>query len=311
VEKTKPKYESRGIDGKMLTGQIKAGVAAVYASGDWKAALAFNSKFWTYSFGNQFLITMQKPGASRVAGFNTWKALGRNVTKGEKGLAILAPLFAGGKGKKDGAKAEVKTEGGAAVETPANKTKPGALFGFKVTYVFDISQTNGKAVPEYCHKLKGAAPAGLIEGLTAYLAGLGVPVAYEAMAESLGGFVRRVGVDGAEIRLNVANEPAQQAKTLIHEAAHFLAGHLDKRGLEMGTEAKELEAESAAFIVGSVLGVDFSEYSFGYLASWARGFEDTEARDKALEKAGAKAAAVAKLILAGVDAKKEAEAAQV
>jgi hypothetical protein len=296
METQKPKYEGRGIDAKMLTGQIKAGVSSVYASGAWKDALAYNAKFWSYSFRNQMLIVMQNPDASKVAGFNTWKALGRSVKKGEKGLAILAPLFAGA-GKKD------KTEGAKTEGPDAKAADKGKLFGFKVTYVFDLSQTDGKPVPEYCHKLKGAAPAGLVEGLTAFALGLGLPVLYKPLDAALGGYVRKVGA-GAEITLNEKNEGAQQAKTLIHELGHYLAGHLDKRGEDLTHEGRELEAESAAFIVGAVLGVDFSEYSFGYLASWARGFEDVDARDKALEQAGAKAASVAKTILEGLDAKK-------
>lgn len=281
--------QGRGLDAKTLTAQISAGVESVYTSGTWKEALAYNARFWSYSFRNQMLIAMQAPGASQVAGFHTWKALGRSVKKGEKGLAILAPMFAG-KTPKEG--------------KDGKDVKPGALFGFRVAYVFDVDQTDGKPAPEVTHKLKGAAPAGLWEGLTAYAAGLGVSVAFGAMAESCGGFVRPVkdGETGAAaIVINEKNDGLQQVKTLIHELTHFLAGHLEKRGLELSHDARELEAESGAYIVGAVLGVDFSEYSFGYLAHWAKDFEDKEARNKALEKAGAKAAEVAKKILAGLD----------
>lgn len=308
MEANKDKKPGRGIEGKDLLAQVKAGVASIYKSGAWKEALIYNARFWNYSFGNQLLIIMQKPDASRVAGFQTWKAQGRTVRKGEKGLAILRPVFLGG--SKAQAVDVVDPASGQAVGQVKQATGRGPVRGFTVTYVFDVSQTDGKPAPEYLHKLKGAAPAGLFKALTDYAAGLGLPVAAEPMAESLGGFVRKAATPGgAEIRLNASNDEAQQVKTLIHELGHFLAGHLTEKRMNATREEKELEAESAAFIVGQALGVDFSEYSFGYLANWAASM-DPDAREKALEKAGTMAARVAKQILEGLDPATKAAAAQ-
>ena len=252
-----------------------------------------------YKFGNQLLIIVQKPDASRVAGFQTWKAQGRNVKKGEKGLAILRPVFAGSSRT---VKADVVNPvDGETVGQVKKAAGGGPVRGFSVTYVFDVSQTDGKPAPEYIHKLKGAGPVGLMKGLQAFALGLGVPVGFEPMAESLGGFVRKAATaGGAEIMLNAGNDEAQQVKTLIHELGHFLAGHLTEARMNATKEEKELEAESAAFIVGQALGVDFSEYSFGYLANWAASM-DPEAREKALDKAGTRAAKAAKVILEGLD----------
>ena len=290
--------QSRGIEAKALLAQVKQGVASIYQSGAWREALLYNAKFWNYSFGNQLLIVMQKPTASRVAGFQTWKAQGRMVKKGEKGLAILRPMFLG---QASGKANVIDTANNNAVIGTVDKKQGFGLKGFAVTYVFDISQTDGKAVPDYIHKLKGAAPAGLVAALKAFALGQGVSVRYDAMKASTGGFVHKslLGTGPAEIVLNVANDEAQQAKTLIHELGHFMAGHLEKRGQDLTQEARELEAESTAFIVGTALGVDFSEYSFGYLANWAASME-AEARDKALEKAGTLAASIAKKILEGI-----------
>lgn len=294
------KREGRGLDAKALIAQINQGMASIYEGAAWRDYLAFSSNFWGYSFRNQILIAMQKPGASRVAGFNTWKALGRYVKKGEKGIAILRPYLIGGK-KSEGA-GMVDGEGRTEAPSVSGKT----LSGFGTCFVFDISQTEGAEVPEIAHKLKGAAPEGLYYDLLGLAAKMGVSVEKESMAADLGGFLRK-GAQGPEIRLNAANDEAQQVKTFIHELAHFLAGHQEERRKELTREARELEAESAAYIVGAALGIDFSEYSFGYLASWAQDMA-AEVRQKAIQAAGDMAAKVAKQILSGIGAEEKAEA---
>lgn len=293
--------EGRGIKAADLLGQVRAGVASIYTSGAWRESLLWNARFWNYSFNNQLLISFQKPDAQHVAGFHTWKALGRSVKKGEKGLAILRPMFSGGAGRTKEAVKDTATgkELGTVSKPDAGR---GHVSGFAVSYVFDISQTQGKEAPESpCHKLRGAAPEGLRVALLALATAQGVAVREsQDLRESLGGYVHK-GPDKpadcvAEIVLNGRNEEAQRVKTLIHELTHFLAGHLDERRKELTRDERELEAESGAFIVGAALGLDFSEYSFGYLATWAQG-RDTDERDKALTKAGTVAAKVAKQIL--------------
>jgi len=265
---TKPRkvFEGRGIKAADLTAQISKGVVEVLNSDQWKENLKFHSKFWNYSFRNQMLITWQKPQATLVAGFNKWKSMGRRVNKGEKGLAILAPLVIK---KKDKVTGEEKK----------------GLAGFRVAYVFDVSQTSGEDLPDRPdHRLKGEAPAGMWKALEELAAEEGLTVELEDLDQALGGYVNT-----EKIVVNSKNDEIMRVKTLAHELTHHFCGHTKKRGEELTKDHRELEAESGAFIVGATIGLDFSEYSFNYLASWSQG-KDMEEVGKDLARAGEVAA---------------------
>lgn len=273
-------FKSRGIKAADLTAQVAKGVVQVMTSEDWKKNLEFQSKFWNYSFRNQMLITWQKPEASLVAGFQKWRSMGRHVKKGERGIAILAPLVVKKKEKDKNGK-EVEKRG---------------LAGFRVAYVFDVSQTKGAKLPVQAdHKLKGAAPEGLFEALEKITRDQGLGLELEDLEAGLGGYVNK-----EKIVINSNNDELQQVKTLAHELTHFFCGHTEKRGQELTRDHRELEAESGAYIVGQALGLDFSEYSFNYLASWSRG-KDMEEVQKDLVKAGEVAAKAAKKLLKLLD----------
>lgn len=227
--------------------KIEEGLTYFLDSNKWKQYLAFQTKFHRYSYGNTILILSQKPDATNIAGFNTWKKLGRYVKKGEKGIAILAPVTR---------KIRKKDE---------DKGKPDYyIVGFRVVYVYDISQTDGASLPEM-----------LVEKLSGDI-GL-----YENLLQASPYTVREVpclrGANGTfnmstkEIRILRGLEELQKAKTLVHEWAHGIL-HGEQPG-DTTRAQKELEAESVAFIVCSALNLDTSDYSFGYLASW--GGDDT------------------------------------
>ncbi|MFQ5480403.1 MAG: ArdC family protein, partial [Thermodesulfobacteriota bacterium] len=114
--------------------KMMEGVQKVLESGEFKEFLAFGAKFRNYSFGNTLLIWSQNSEASHVAGFRTWKSLGRWVKKGEKGIVIFAPMIKG-KNKKD-------------KKADAGDKDDGFLIGFKAVYVYDLSQTEGEPIPE-------------------------------------------------------------------------------------------------------------------------------------------------------------------
>ena len=117
-----------------LVAQLRQGIEQVKDSKRFAEYLAFAGRFHHYSFNNRILIWAQRPGASQVAGFQSWKQLGRHVRKGEKGIAILAPMTF---------KPEVEQAGPEAEDVGATR----AVVGFRVVHVFDVSQTEGEALP--------------------------------------------------------------------------------------------------------------------------------------------------------------------
>ena len=232
--------------------QIDDGVQAVFDSDRYKEYLKVMSKFTSYSFSNCMLIAMQKPDASLVAGYGKWKALGRQVNQGEKGIMILAPMPY--KRKSDDPDEEEET-----------------AIAFKATYVFDVSQTSGKDLPDYVQDLEGEIEQ---EQMTAVFDALrkavGIPISFEDIPGTSHGYYS-TGEDRIVIQTGMSD--AQTVKTGIHECAHKL---LHDKNLEIATvqsdrSGREVQAESVAFIVAEHFGLDTSEYSFPYIAGWSKG----------------------------------------
>ena len=261
-----------------LLAKLKQGVAAIVTGDDWKRMLAMQSRFHSYSFRNVIAIVMQQPGATRVAGFQAWKAMGRSVKKGEKGIAILAPCVR---------KAEA-SEGSA---DEAGEGRGSRMF-FRVAYVFDVSQTEGDPLPSVATTLAGddEAAAATFDRLRAFAEEkLGIPVSFEPMPGGAHGYLSRI-----ERRIAICEglSPLQSAKTLAHEIAHAVL-HLDEKDSHERT-VMEVEAESTAFVVLDALGFDTSAYSFGYVAGWSDAAENTP---DPIGKAGANVARASKVIL--------------
>jgi antirestriction protein ArdC len=252
------------------------GIAALTTSDRWQDWLMAQSRFHRYSFNNVILIQLQDSDSTRVAGFHTWKSLGRNVRKGEHAIWILAPM----------------TRKVTAEDTePADDTKPGArlLFGFKPVPVFDIRQTDGEPLPEVCSRLQGDEP-GVYTQLIAVARSIGYTVQEDYLTGGTNGdcnFTEHL------IRVEVRNDARQQVKTLVHELAHAIL-HEDFESRSLA----ELEAESVAFIVCSNLGIDSSDYSFGYVTNWAGGADEAIAK---IKDSGTRIQKTADSILAGVD----------
>jgi len=268
VPQVEPKVKERKIDAVLQ--QLKDGVESIQRSERFRQFLITMSKFHDYSIGNQILIMLQKPGATRVAGFNTWKEMERWVKKGEKGIAILAPIMpprptcpeCGAKIPK-GARfcprcgEEVEVEEGIEVRY------------FKVVYVFDISQTEGKPLPEFeVPVLTGEVNEALFTKLLALNENQGVTVSFEAKPELSpdikGTYVIIAGVPDIWVK---PDEPrAQQLKTLLHETAH----HYSETVFSIPRRDAETIAESSAFVVGAHHGFDTGVRSFPYVALWAQ-----------------------------------------
>lgn len=246
-------------DIKEITKQLETGVKNVFDSEKYKDYLSFMSKFYHYSINNSMLIWMQKPDATLVAGYQTWaKKFKRQVKKGEKGIRILAPC------PRKMTKV-VRNQFGDLEEVEVNFTT------FKATTVFDISQTDGDEVPEMCKALDGTVENfdELFKRLTEISP---VPVAFEDIKNGAHGYFSHAD---NKIYLNNGMSQLQTIKTLIHEISHAVL-HADEDGKKEDRETKEVQAESVAFAVCAMLGIDTSEYSFEYVAGWSKGKEAKE-----------------------------------
>jgi antirestriction protein ArdC len=206
--------------------------------------LAFQAKFHRYSFNNCLLIAIQKPHATFVAGFQRWKELGRFVRKGEKGIMILAPLI-----KRSKADEEVLPE--------RDEESSSRVFGFRVTFVFDVSQTEGEGCPEF--SVITGDPGELVNVLKDLVVSCQIELRYE---ESLGG---AEGVsEGGKIAILRGLTAAQEFAVLVHELAHELL-HRTERRKETTRTIRELEAEAVAYVVCRAAGLDGLARSSDYI----------------------------------------------
>jgi len=214
--------------------------------------LKASAAFWDYSWHNQMLIWRQRPDATFVGGFNTWLKCARFVRKGEKGIAILAPMFFKDK-TADGTDAETKR------------------IWFKVVYVFDISQTDGMPLPELPTKSIGERGEDMMNRLLQFATARGITVSLVEKCKLNGA----AGTSrGTEIEIRTCDtDTTTQAATLAHEIAHSLLhwtadGHkiTSRDGREIGKQQRELEAEATAYTVCSYFGIQ-SPSNF-YLATY-------------------------------------------
>ena len=215
----------------------------------WRQWATTYARFHQYSPGNVLLIMSQRPDASMVAGYHAWQALGRQVQKGEHGIAILAPVT-----KKE--------------PDPEHPKEPpkARVVGFRAATVFDIAQTQGRELTLPNPKaLTGHAMHDLLQHVIQ--SAIPVPVAFAQLTDAYGVWspVER------RIQIKADAEPDHQLKTLLHEWSHSL-GVPDAQAAKtrhVGTE--EVTAETTAYILAQSLGLDTKDYSQGYVAGWAQG----------------------------------------
>jgi len=252
---------------EVLLKKLESGVETIHQSENFRLFLTTMSKFRDYSFGNQILIMLQKPDATRVGGFVTWKDLGRWVKRGETGIAILAPVLPPRPTcPKCGAKipkgAGFCPKCGAGVEIEPEVMEPRY---FIAVHVFDIAQTEGKPLPEFdVPVLTGEANEELFAKNMALMQRKGVTVSFEPQPHldpKIKGQYRP-----NEIWVRPEEPPAQQHKTLLHETAH----HYSASVFRIPRADAETIAESAAYVVGAHYGFDTGVRSFPYVALWAQ-----------------------------------------
>lgn len=268
---------------KEITDRLEQGISELFESDRYKEYLSVMSKFHNYSFNNTVLIAMQKPDASLIAGFNAWKnEFGRNVKRGEKGIRIIAPSPF--KVKKEMEKIDPKTQRPVIGRDgkPVTEEREVTIPAFKVVSVFDVSQTEGRELPN----LAVDALTGDVDKYKDFFAALEktspVPVGFEKIEGGAHGYYH---LEEERIALNEGESQLQSLKTLIHEIAHAklhsidLNIPLDEQPNRPDRRTREVEAESIAYTVCQHYGLDTSDYSFGYVAGWSSGKELTELKN--------------------------------
>lgn len=258
---------------KEITEKLEQGIKEVFESEKYKEYLNTMSKFYNYSFNNTMLIAMQKPDATLVAGYNAWIAkFGRHVIKGEKGIQIIAPAPI--KIKEEVEKLDPVTqepqldEKGQPIVEEVEITKP----AYKVTSVFDVSQTEGRELPEITVKELD----GDIKDYDVFMQALAdiapVPIGYEHIENGANGYYH---MEDKRIAIREDMSELQTVKTAIHEIAHATLHDTEQKDIDMepvkktDRKTKEVEAESIAYTVCQHYGIDTSDYSFGYVAGWS------------------------------------------
>lgn len=255
-----------------ITDKLEQGIKELFESEKFKEYLTTMSKFYNYSFNNTLLIAMQKPDATLIAGYTSWQRnFDRHVMKGEKGIKILAP--APYKAQEEREKIDPITQKPVldADGKPVTETVEVMRPAFKVVSVFDVSQTDGKELPDIAvDELTGS-----VENYAAFFEALKqespVPISFEDIPGGAKGYFSHVE---NRIAIQEGMSEIQTVKTAIHEIAHAKL-HAINPDEKVAPEdrkdrhTKEVEAESVAYTVCQRYGIETSDYSFGYIAGWS------------------------------------------
>jgi len=225
---------------------LERGIESILTSEGYRQYLETASRFHSYSFGNVILVMLQNPDATRVAGFHTWKSLGRFVKKGEKGIRIMVPY-----------KAKIEKE----------DTDPlYVIKGFGVGYVWDVLQTEGRPVPEPPAVKDPEGENNEAERITLQLISFATESGVTMVRDFTGSQRGYWHPTRREIGIRSDLTGISAVKTTCHEVAHFLADH---RATVDRADAEDV-AESAAYVTLMHMGIDTSGYSFPYVAGWAK-----------------------------------------
>ena len=272
---------------KEITAGIEKGIQELFESDRYRNYLTTMSRFHRYSLNNVMLIHAQKPDATLVAGFNKWKnSFGRHVRKGEKGIQILAPTPY--KIKQEEQKLDPDTKLPLLDENgePITEEKEVTIPMFKVVSVFDVSQTDGRPLPQISSTLTGDV-AEYEVFLEALHRTSPVPISFQAMEPGMDGYF---APQKQEIFLREGMSQVQTVCAAIHEMAHSQLHNYEKMAEladdgetilvpgEKDRNTEEVEAESISYAVCQYFGIETADNSFGYIASWSQGKELKELR---------------------------------
>lgn len=247
--------EQRQAERQALLDSLGEKVATLADSAEWIAYLRFMSAFRRYSFANMLLIAMQCPHATRVAGFRKWQALGRQVRTGEKAIKILG----------------YSTKKVTTTDPDTGEDVEDRVPRFPVLSVFDVSQTDGDPLPSVTYELPtGEGPAGMLDRLVRWLESESWHVRELPLAGTMEGYTdHHRHIIATEANL----PPAARLLVLLHESAHALL-HEDDAGYVAHRGVCETEAESTAYVLAGLLGIDADASSISYVAGWANADRD-------------------------------------
>lgn len=262
---------------KEITDSLEQGIKDLFSSGKYAEYLRTMSNFHSYSYNNILLIHSQKPNATLVAGFNKWKdKFSRHVKKGEKGIQIIAPVIFKRKIE------EVKTDpdtGAPILDRDGNAViveKEVQAARFKVVSVFDVSQTDGKPLPQLADELKGDVKH-FDEFVEALKRSSPVPVEFKPMQESMDGYFSN---SEQKIAIREGMSEVQTVCALVHEIAHSKLHNTailnEAEENPKNSRTQEVEAESISYAVCQYYNIETSENSFGYIATWSKDKELSE-----------------------------------
>lgn len=277
------KHEKRQAKIENLLNMAQEGIKDVFESEKYKNYLKVMSKFHHYSFRNNLLIASQKPDATYVAGYQAWRTkFKRQVQRGEKGIEILGytPYHRT-------ETVQVKDKNGNPVfdvngEIKTEKRKV-LIPAFSPVNVFDVSQTKGEPLPQLINELDGS-----VEAYNDLFNAIGSVSRYKVEFEDIkGGAKGYCDYLNKKIAINNGMSEVQNIKTLIHEITHAdLHVPEIEQSNKKDSRTREIEAESTAFVVSNHYGIDTSDYSFGYLASWSssRELEELQSSLETIQK---------------------------
>lgn len=255
TKKTGRTPEQRQAEREALLERLGEKVATLGSSAEWIAYLQFAAMFRRYSFRNLLLIAAQCPHATRVAGFRKWQQLDRQVRRGEKAIKILG----------------YSTKKVTKIDPATGEEVEDKIARFPVLSVFDVSQTDGQPIPTNSYALPtGEGPTGALDRLMAWLQGESWTVRKLHLGGTMEGYTdHRRHIIATETGL----EPAARLLVLLHEAAHALL-HLDDAEYVAHRGVCETEAESTAYVLANLLGMDVDASSVSYVAGWAKAEPD-------------------------------------
>ena len=254
--------------------KLEAGVREIFESGKYEDYIATMSKFPHYSINNCILIVSQCPEATHVCGYKKWQTdFNRVVNRNEHGIMIIAPITYKADVEEPVYDAEshpvVDANGKQVTETVTREFQ-----GFRPAYVFDVSQTSGEPLPTLANMLNGSVED--FEQMRDVLIAISpVPISFEEISGGANGYYSPASQC---IVVKADMSQLQTIKTMIHEIAHATLGHGDKED-KLDRETKEVQAESVAFWVAQMMGLDTSDYSFGYISGWSKDREVTELKE--------------------------------
>lgn len=228
--------------------RLYGAVDALVQSDSWLSYLQSLAQFHSYSAQNVLLILQQRPDASVVAGYSTWRKMGRQVQKGAKSIKVLAPMV---------------------IKDPDDETEK-RIIGFRLVSVFDVADTDGEPLAEIprCALLRGAGPLGVQDALEDAIRARGYEVQYVEQLAGANGVT-----DMTTSIVSIATEGREtlaMIKTLAHELGHIALEHGPSQYIN-SRDLCEVEAESVAYLVCDAVGIASDDYSVGYIATWSHG----------------------------------------